>query len=138
MAPPSPQSETVDGHTWTEERAAQATCPCVSQRKTGRVPPNSPCGQQGQRNFKEAERNQGKRSDKVSRPHQGHGKRRIPDPKDPSGCGCLPVLLRAPQNRSNLPRAHRQYLAEKSKTRGQQKALSLHPTAPRLLPQARP
>lgn len=32
LAPPSPQSETVDGHMWTEERVAQATSPCVSQR----------------------------------------------------------------------------------------------------------
>lgn len=39
-----------------------------------------------------------KRSDKVSSLHREHGKRRIPDPKDPSGCGCLTVLLRAPQN----------------------------------------
>lgn len=32
LAPPSPQSEPVDGHTRAEERAAPPTCACVSQR----------------------------------------------------------------------------------------------------------
>ena len=65
LVPPSRQSETVDEHMWIKERTAPATSPCFSQGQTSREPPIGLCGPVRQRNFKEAERNQGKRSEKV-------------------------------------------------------------------------